>query len=473
MELLSILSETLSDVSVFHIVLEIFLALSVLWLISRKSSQEHKLNLTEAEKEQLISDWEPEPLVEEVLPSHPALKPKVVNGKAGLYVQIDDYNCINFATHNYLGFVELKTIEDRAIKSLYKYGVGSCGPRGFYGTVDVHLELEEYLAKFMHMEEAVVYSFNFSTIASAIPAYSKRGDIIFVDERVNFAIQKGLDASRSQVKYFKHNDPEHLESLLKEQEIVDKKNPKKAMKTRRCLVVEGIYMNTGEICPLPELIELRKKYKLRIFIDESISFGTLGKTGRGVTEYFDVPITEVDLIVGSMEHALAAVGGFCVGSSFIVEHQRLSGLGYCFSASQPPLLASAAIAALETIEQNPDLVKQLRDRSHWLHRALHSSDTIQTHFNISGDEDSPIKHLVAKNLTGSYQDQLSVLNRVGDSCIEKGVAVITSSYLEDKEVWTPVPSIRLTTNVLLTIDHINTLIKALENVCNDIFNDNN
>lgn len=469
MDLVPVLSEAFRDVPVYHIVLEICLTFWVLWLIFRKSNQPDKLKLTEAEKEQLIADWEPEPLVEEVLPTHPALKPRVINGKAGLYVQIDDYNCINFATHNYLGFVEKKTIEDKAIRSLYKYGVGSCGPRGFYGTVDVHLELEEYLAKFMNMEEAVVYSYNFSTIASAIPAYSKRGDIIFVDERVNYAIQKGLDASRSRVHFFKHNDPKDLENLLMEQQILDKRNPKKAMKTRRFLVVEGIYMNTGEICPLPELIELRKKYKLRIFIDESISFGTLGKTGRGVTEYFAVPITEVDLIVGSMENSLASIGGFCVGSSFIVEHQRLSGLGYCFSASLPPLLASAAIAALETIEQNPDLLKQLKDRSYWLQRALHASDIIQTHFDILGDEDSPVKHLVVKKLCGSYQDQLSVLNSFIDSCIEKGVAVIASSYLEESEVWTPVPSIRLTTNILLTMEHIKFLIKILEDVCNELF----
>lgn len=469
MELLPIISEAFKDVPVYHVVLEIFLALWVLWLIFRKSNQPDKLKLTEAEKEQLIADWEPEPLVEEVSPTHPALKPRVVSGKAGLYVQIDDYYCLNFATHNYLGFVETKTIEDKAVQSLYKYGVGSCGPRGFYGTVDVHLELEEYLAKYMNMEEAVVYSYNFSTIASAIPAYAKRGDIIFVDERVNYAIQKGLDASRSHVHFFKHNDPKDLESLLMEQQKLDKENPKKASKTRRFLVVEGIYMNTGEICPLPELIELRKKYKLRIFIDESISFGTLGKTGRGVTEYFDVPITEVDLIVGSMENSLASIGGFCVGSSFIVEHQRLSGLGYCFSASLPPLLASAAIAALETIEQNPDLLKQLQDRSHWLQRALHASDIIAKHFDILGDEDSPVKHLVLKNLSGSYQDQLALLNSFIDSCIEKGVAVIASSYLEENEVWSPIPSIRLTTNILLTLEHIKTLIQTLENVCNEIF----
>lgn len=108
---------------------------------------------------------------------------------------------------------------------------------------------------------------------------------------MNFAIQKGLDASRSTIVFFKHNDVEDLERLLLEQEKRNQKNPKKALKTRRFLVAEGIYMNTGEICPLPDLVALRQKYKLRLFVDESISFGTLGKGGRGVTEHFNVDVS--------------------------------------------------------------------------------------------------------------------------------------------------------------------------------------
>lgn len=118
------------------------------------------------------------------------------------------------------------------------------------------------------------------------------GHVIFCsDEAVNFAIQKGLDASRSTIVYFKHNDAKDLERLLKEQEKSDLKNPKKAQKTRRFLVAEGIYLNTGELCPLAELVELRKRYKLRLFLDESVSFGTLGKTGRGLTEHLNVDVS--------------------------------------------------------------------------------------------------------------------------------------------------------------------------------------
>ena len=107
----------------------------------------------------------------------------------------------------------LRRLKDKAVKTIQKYGVGSCGPRGFYGTIDVHLDLEQRLAKYFNVEEGIIYSYGFSTIASAIPAYSKRGDIIFADEGVHFAIQKGIVASRSDVRYFKHNDLDDLGKL--------------------------------------------------------------------------------------------------------------------------------------------------------------------------------------------------------------------------------------------------------------------
>ena len=138
---------------------------------------------------------------------------------------------------------------------------------------------------------ACLYSHGFSTIATAIPVYAKPGDIVFADEASNFAIQKGLDASRCKVRYFKHNNIPHLIDLLEKQAKEDEENPTKAKQLRRFLVVEGIYLNTGNICLLDQMIKLKDEYKLRIFIDESISFGTLGPTGRGITEHFKISVS--------------------------------------------------------------------------------------------------------------------------------------------------------------------------------------
>lgn len=162
----------------YVICLELLLLLMVLWIIIRKQSNGEK-DLSHEQKQEILRNWKPEPLVADVPENHPALETRIVDGPVGKYIFVDGHKCLNMSTHNYLGLEEYPDIKKSALSSIAKYGVGSCGPRGFYGTVDVHLELEERLAKFMDQEEAVVYSYAFSTIASAIPAYSKRGDVIF------------------------------------------------------------------------------------------------------------------------------------------------------------------------------------------------------------------------------------------------------------------------------------------------------
>ncbi|CAD7012066.1 unnamed protein product [Ceratitis capitata] len=399
----------------YVIVLEGFLLLSVIWLLFVKRNGRGK-RFSREEEEAIIANYEPEPLVANTNPNHPLLKTHLVQSKVGKRVVVDGNDCLNLATHNYLGLLEDKKILEDACNTLKKYGVGSCGPRGFYGTMDVHLDLEDRLAKFMGMEESVVYSYGFSTIASAIPAYAKRGDVVFADEMVNFSIQKGLDASRSTIYYYKHNDMADLERLLIEQQARDAKNPKKAAKTRRFLVAEGIYINTGEICPLPALVALRAKYKLRLFLDESISFGTLGKTGHGLTEHFNVELIEVDLIMAGMENSLATIGGFCVGSHFIVEHQRLSGLGYCFSASLPPLLTQAAISALDRFESEPQMFAELQQIARKVQEVFGKFSKLT----LRANELSPVKHLYIAEQRANAEEECELLTKIANKvCVNK------------------------------------------------------
>lgn len=440
----------------YVLVIEFILAASVLCMIFVRGGGRKK-KLTRAEEDSAIEDYTPEPLIQEL---GYELSSKIVTGKVGKYINVDGRECLNLATHNYLGLLEDQEILEKAMTSLKKYGVGSCGPRGFYGTLDVHLDLEDKLAKFMGAEEAVVYSYGFSTMASAIPAYSKRNDVIFVDEKVNFAIQKGLQASRSTVYFYKHNNMEDLERLLLEKIPLHKKNPKH----RRFLVAEGIYMNTGEMCPLPELVAIRKKYQLRLFLDEGISFGTMGKTGRGLTEHFNVDPLEIDLICGSLEWAVPSVGGFCVGSHFIIEHQRLSGLGYCFSASLPPLLTQAAISALDTFEAHPEMFVELEDVSRKVHKELSTLSM----FKLSGDQLSPVKHLFLNNVEKTVEEKILVLQDIVEQCLSNNLAVIDAKYLLDKEQANPEPSLRITVNRKLSDDDVQNCVNVLRNVSNSI-----
>jgi len=446
----------------YHLVFEAVLIICIVRLFFMKSYKPERTVLTEREKEELIEEWQPEPLVPDVDENHPVLlnmQNRLVEGKIGKYVTINGKSCINVASLNFLGMSGRTDIEEAAVKSLRKYGVGSCGPRGFYGTVDVHLKLEEKLQEFMRCEEAIIYSYGFATIASAIPAYSKRGDIIFADEGVHFAIQKGIQASRSKVVYFKHNDVNDLERVLKLQQIEDKKNPKKAKVTRRFMVIEGLYINYGDICPLPRLVELKHEYKVRIFMDETGSFGTLGATGRGVTEHFNIPVDEVDLIAGSLENSLASVGGFCCGRAYVIDHQRLSGLGYCFSASAPPMLAQAAISALEVLEKSPDMLVRLEEMSKYAHSRL----ATLKYFSISEDPASPIIHLRLAAPSGQREADLNTLRTIVQLAEEQGVALTVAAYLDD-EIHMPPASIRVSINCELSRDEMDRVVDVLQSV---------
>ncbi|XP_060091486.1 serine palmitoyltransferase 1 isoform X2 [Heteronotia binoei] len=318
----------------------------------------------------------------------------------------------------------------------------------------------------MRTEEAIIYSYGFATIASAIPAYSKRGDIVFVDEAACFAIQKGLQGSRSNIKFFKHNDMADLERLLKEQEIEDQKNPRKARVTRRFIVVEGLYINTGDVCHLPELVKLKYKYKVRIFLEESLSFGVLGDHGRGVTEHFGINIDDIDLISANMENSLASIGGFCCGRSFVIDHQRLSGQGYCFSASLPPLLAAAAIEALNIMEENPGIFHILQQKCKKMHKALEKIPGLQ----VVGQSLSPALHLQLEESTGTRDSDMRLLKEIVDYCMNRGIALTQARYLEKEEKHLPSPSIRVVMTVEQTdleLDKAASLIReAAESVLN-------
>uniref|UniRef100_A0A2K5RLV0 Serine palmitoyltransferase 1 n=2 Tax=Cebus imitator TaxID=2715852 RepID=A0A2K5RLV0_CEBIM len=444
--------QALYEAPAYHLILE---GILILWIIRLLFSKTYKLqersDLTVKEKEELIEEWQPEPLVPPVPKDHPALNYNIVSGPPSHKIVVNGKECINFASFNFLGLLDNPRVKV-IVEPLFL--LRPVGPR------DVHLDLEDRLAKFMKTEEAIIYSYGFATIASAIPAYSKRGDIVFVDRAACFAIQKGLQASRSDIKLFKHNDMADLERLLKEQEIEDQKNPRKARVTRRFIVVEGLYMNTGTICPLPELVKLKYKYKARIFLEESLSFGVLGEHGRGVTEHYGINIDDIDLISANMENALASIGGFCCGRSFVIDHQRLSGQGYCFSASLPPLLAAAAIEALNIMEENPGIFAVLKEKCRQIHKALQGISGLK----VVGESFSPAFHLQLEESTGSREQDVRLLQEIVDQCMNKNIALTQARYLEKEEKCLPPPSIRVVVTVEQTEEELERAASTIKEV---------
>jgi len=202
------------------------------------------------------------------------------------------------------------------------------------------------------------------------------------------------------------------------------------------------------------MIELKYKYKYRIFMDESVSFGTIGETGRGVTEYYNINRQNIDLISSTLEYSIGSIGGFAVGSSFVIDHQRLSSQSYCFSASLPPLLAAAAIEALNIMEEDDTLLfKTLMNKSTYLHKRL---------LNIKGylviaDEISPLKHLCLTNSLNT----MGRLEEIVAFAQTRDIVLTIARYLNDEHCL-PQPSIRLILNVEMTDEELEFLCTVLQ-----------
>jgi serine palmitoyltransferase len=287
-------------------------------------------------------------------------------------------HCLPLLTFSFrVSACPLTPVQTACRATIEKYGVGSCGPRGFYGTFDLHLEIEAALAKFMAAEECILYSDAIACVSSVIPAFAKKGDTIVVDDATNFGIQTGCLLSRSTIHYFKHGDMSDLEKVLEtlhKKELAGGSKHKQAH--RKFIVVEGVSSVYGDILPLERVLELKDKYSYRLILDDSLGFGVLGATGKGTMEHFDCAMQSeagepgVDILCASMDNALASVGGFCVGNHQVVDHQRLSGAGYCFSASSPPYTSTASLLTLGMIAAQPALGASLRKKASKLRRSL-------------------------------------------------------------------------------------------------------
>ncbi|KAJ6807519.1 long chain base biosynthesis protein 1b [Iris pallida] len=401
-----------------HLVVEVLLVLVILFQLSRKSYKPPKKPLTEKEIDDLCDEWVPEslhpPITEEML-----VQPPTLESAAGPHTIVDGREVVNFASADYLGLIGNEKIIDSCIGSLEKYGVGSCGPRGFYGTIDVHLDCETKIAQFLGTPDSIIYSYGISTIFSVIPCFAKKGDIIVADEGVHWAVQNGLYLSRSTVVYFKHNDMASLASTL---ERITKGN-RRAEKLRRYIVVESVYQNSGKVAPLDEIVRLKEKYRFRVVLEESNSFGVLGNSGRGLAEHYGIPIEKIDIITAGMGNALATDGGFCTGSTRVVDHQRLSSAGYVFSASLPPYLATAAVAAVNYLEENPTVLMSLRNNIALLRKGLSEVPGMT----VASDPQSPIVFLQLKKSTGSPKSDLQLLEKIVDRVLkEDSVFIVTS-----------------------------------------------
>mmetsp|Transcript_6182 Transcript_6182/g.10328 ORF Transcript_6182/g.10328 Transcript_6182/m.10328 type:complete len:517 (+) Transcript_6182:252-1802(+) len=418
-----------------HLVIETGLLLFIIWLLFiRRTVDPVKAakneRLSKKEEDWLLETWEPEPLASTKLTK----KEQALSSGMKVIESVDDNYLtirgvpgpvLNVASFDFLGMSLEPSIKDVAKDALDYYGCGSCGPRGFYGTIDQHLIFEQKIAEFMGTEEAISYSDGASTVSSAIPAFSKKGDLLLVDEAVSESILAGCNLSRSTVQFFKHNDMDDLRTILESIAADDKRLRRDAQQQRRFIVVEGLYRTTGDVCPLPQLIELKEKFFYRLILDESLSFGAIGATGRGVTEYFGMSIKQVEIALLAMDTALASVGGVCIGNRDIVDHQRLSGAGYCFSASAPPFLSATAVKALALMEAEPQRLEVLHANARAMHAMLSQLKGLQLK---TSNIITPVFHLQLCPRADSLQEEELLIMKLAEVCVMNGVGATACKF---------------------------------------------
>ncbi|KAK6462753.1 serine palmitoyltransferase component [Scheffersomyces coipomensis] len=403
--------------SLFELALFIF-ALNYFLSSKRRENKSEFVKFSNKEIDELVDEWVPEPLIDDINPYEKWQLDAVpeVKGHNGSHINIDGrQQVINLASNDFLNLNENSTVKEVAAQVINTDGVGACGPPNFYGTQDVHVRLEEDLARYLDGEQSILYGQDFVTAGSVIPAFLKRGDLCVVDSGVNLAIQKGLILSRCDIEWYDHNDMIHLEQILSEiKPVLDRQKPIK----RRFIITEALFANSGDLANLKTIVELKNQYKYRLFLDESLSIGTLGKTGKGLVEHCNIPRVEVSISIGTMANSFASSGGFCVGVTPMIHHQRIQSIAYVFSASLPPYSAKVVSQAIKEINDNRNaegesiIIKSLHDKTSYVHKGLSKILKTSNYFEIVSDINSPIVHL---SLKSKYREQLELPKIYGNS----------------------------------------------------------
>ncbi|WRT65767.1 uncharacterized protein IL334_002716 [Kwoniella shivajii] len=256
---------------------------------------------------------------------------------------------LNVSSYNYLGFASSTGgCADAVEASLRKYGVSGAGPRHDASTLDLHLQTENLVAKFIGQESAMVVSMGFATNSTTIPAIVGKGCLVISDEFNHSSIRFGVRLSGASLRSFKHNDVDALEKLLRE--VISQGQPRTHRPWKKILViVEGLYSMEGSLVNLPVLLELKKRYKFYLYVDEAHSIGALGPNGRGVCDYFGVDPREVDILMGTFTKSFGAAGGYIAGSKALIDRLRLRSHATCYAESVSPPILTQIIASMGSI----------------------------------------------------------------------------------------------------------------------------
>jgi 8-amino-7-oxononanoate synthase len=284
---------------------------------------------------------------------------RTIESEQDTVVKIGGRDILMFGSNSYLGLTNHPKLKEASTKALNKYGSGCAGSRFLNGTLDIHIELEEKLAKYVGKPGALVFSTGYQVNLGVISSIPGRHDYLILDELDHACILDGARLSFAKVMKYGHNDMAALERTLSRCE------PDKI----KLIVVDGIFSMEGDIANLPEIVKLAKKYNASIMVDDAHGLGVLGKNGAGTADHFGLT-DSIDLIMGTFSKSLASIGGFIAADLDTINYLKHNARSLIFSASIAPANAASVIAALDLIQEEPERLTQLWDNTHYALAAL-------------------------------------------------------------------------------------------------------
>ena len=321
---------------------------------------------------------------------------RVVQGRQQAVATIDGRTVVNLSSNNYLGLTTNPRLVERALDAIREYGAGSGSVRTIAGTMSLHMELERRLAEFKGTEAAVVFQSGFTANAGTVQSILSKDDVVVSDELNHASIIDGCRLSRATIKVFPHKDVDAARRILKE-----------LPRGQRTLVItDGVFSMDGDLGALPALASLAEEHGAIMMVDDAHASGVFGRNGRGTIDHFGLH-GRIDIQVGTLSKAIGALGGYVAGSRTLIEFLHHRARPFLFSTSHPPSVAATCLAALDVLEQEPEIIERL-----WTNTRFFKAGLAALGFN-TGASESPITPVIAG------QGELAM--KLSDRLFEEGV----------------------------------------------------
>jgi 8-amino-7-oxononanoate synthase len=342
---------------------------------------------------------------------------RVIESAQDPEVRIGGKSLVMLGSNNYLGLTNHPKVKEAAVAAIRQYGAGCAGSRFLNGTLDIHIELEEKLARFMGKTAAVTFSTGFQVNLGAIACLVERGDAVYLDKQDHACIIDGARLSFGVTKKFAHNDAADLRRQMDD-----------GTRKGRLIVIDGVFSMEGDIAPLPEIVEVAREFSAAIMVDDAHGIGVLGRRGRGTAEHFDLE-DDVDLIMGTFSKSLASIGGFICGDADAIHYIKHRARTLIFSAAPPPASVAAASAAVDIIEREPERRERLWANTRFM------MDGFRSLGYDTGESQTPVIPIVvgddwdAFRMACRLQDNGVFVNPVVSPATPPGRALIRTSYM--------------------------------------------